>query len=89
MVGDELMKNGGEGEAAALDAIVVGAGFAGLYLLHRLRGMGFKVLVLEAWVKSGQRLIAFFSARLTGRKGARSVTVAELIDKACACGYRN
>lgn len=30
------------------DVIVVGAGFAGMYLLHRLRGMGFSVQVLEA-----------------------------------------
>jgi cation diffusion facilitator CzcD-associated flavoprotein CzcO len=31
-----------------LDAVIVGAGFAGMYMLHRLRGMGFKSLVLEA-----------------------------------------
>ena len=30
------------------DAVVVGAGFAGLYMLHRLRGLGFSVRVLEA-----------------------------------------
>ena len=30
-----------------LDAIVVGAGFAGLYALHRLRGMGLSVRVFE------------------------------------------
>ncbi len=30
------------------DAIIVGAGFAGMYLLHRMRGMGFKVRVVEA-----------------------------------------
>ena len=30
------------------DVIVVGAGFAGLYMLHRLRGLGFSVRVLEA-----------------------------------------
>ena len=30
------------------DAIVIGAGFAGLYTLHRLRGLVLKVLVLEA-----------------------------------------
>ncbi len=33
---------------AEFDAIVVGAGFAGLYALHRLRGLGMKVLVFEA-----------------------------------------
>ncbi len=30
------------------DAIIVGAGFAGLYALYRLRGMGLRVRVLEA-----------------------------------------
>ena len=32
----------------ARDVIVVGAGFAGLYLLHKLRGLGFSALALEA-----------------------------------------
>jgi cyclohexanone monooxygenase len=30
------------------DAVIVGAGFAGLYMLHRLRGVGLSALVLEA-----------------------------------------
>ena len=30
------------------DAVVVGAGFAGLYMLHRLRELGFTVQVFEA-----------------------------------------
>jgi cation diffusion facilitator CzcD-associated flavoprotein CzcO/acetyl esterase/lipase len=34
--------------APELDAIVVGAGFAGLYMLHRLRGIGLKAKVLES-----------------------------------------
>ena len=33
---------------ADLDAVIVGAGFAGLYMLHRLRGLGFTARVLEA-----------------------------------------
>ena len=33
---------------APLDAIVVGAGFAGLYMLHRLRGLGLRARVYEA-----------------------------------------
>jgi cyclohexanone monooxygenase len=33
---------------AAFDAVVVGAGFAGMYMLHRLRGLGFTVRVYEA-----------------------------------------
>jgi cyclohexanone monooxygenase len=35
-------------EEAAFDAVVVGAGFAGLYMLHRLRGLGLSVRVFEA-----------------------------------------
>jgi cyclohexanone monooxygenase len=31
-----------------LDAVIVGAGFAGMYLLHRLRGLGLAVRVYEA-----------------------------------------
>jgi cation diffusion facilitator CzcD-associated flavoprotein CzcO/acetyl esterase/lipase len=34
-------------EPEVLDAIVVGAGFSGLYALHRLRGLGLSVRVLE------------------------------------------
>ena len=37
--------NGGTEE---LDVIIVGAGFAGIYLLDRLRGMGMSVQVFEA-----------------------------------------
>ncbi|MCZ8133300.1 MAG: NAD(P)/FAD-dependent oxidoreductase [Steroidobacteraceae bacterium] len=31
-----------------LDAVVVGAGFSGMYMLHKLRGLGLKVRVIEA-----------------------------------------
>ena len=34
--------------ARDVDAVVVGAGFAGLYMLHRLRGLGLSALVYEA-----------------------------------------
>jgi cation diffusion facilitator CzcD-associated flavoprotein CzcO len=42
--------NGGrqDGYEDALDAVIVGAGFAGMYMLHRLRGLGFKARVFEA-----------------------------------------
>jgi cyclohexanone monooxygenase len=33
--------------AATFDVVVVGAGFAGMYMLHRLRGRGFSVRVYE------------------------------------------
>src|ERR1700738_3746007 len=38
----------GEGVPRRFDAVVVGAGFAGLYMLHRLRELGLTVRVLEA-----------------------------------------
>jgi cyclohexanone monooxygenase len=38
----------GAGQKAEYDAIVVGAGFAGLYMLHRLRNLGLSVRVFEA-----------------------------------------
>ncbi|MGX7874556.1 NAD(P)-binding protein [Mesorhizobium sp. ORM6] len=31
-----------------VDVVIVGAGFGGLYAIHRLRGMGLSVLALEA-----------------------------------------
>ena len=34
--------------AREFDAVVVGAGFAGLYMLHRLRGLGLSARVFEA-----------------------------------------
>ena len=37
----------GEGQAGDFDAVVIGAGAAGLYMLHRLRGLGFSVRVFE------------------------------------------
>ena len=35
-------------ETTRLDALIVGAGFAGLYMLHKLRGMGFAARAVEA-----------------------------------------
>src|ERR1700722_14040185 len=40
-------------ETEDLDDVIVGAGFAGLYLLDRLRGMGMSVQVLEAGAGPG------------------------------------
>ena len=45
-----LQSISGKGHAApaeSYDAVVVGAGFAGMYLLHRLRGLGLSVRVYE------------------------------------------
>ncbi len=41
------MDTGNRSTATFNDVVVVGAGFAGLYLLHRLRSQGFSVVVLE------------------------------------------
>jgi phytoene dehydrogenase-like protein len=35
-------------ENGTFDAVVVGAGFAGLYMLHRLRQLGFRARIYEA-----------------------------------------
>ncbi len=35
-------------DARAVDAVIVGAGFAGLFMLHRLRTLGLSALVIEA-----------------------------------------
>jgi cation diffusion facilitator CzcD-associated flavoprotein CzcO/acetyl esterase/lipase len=40
--------NGSTGAPAQVDVVVVGAGFAGLYLLHRLRRSGFSVQAFDA-----------------------------------------
>jgi cyclohexanone monooxygenase len=39
--------NGPAAGTAAYDVVVVGAGFAGMYMLHRLRGLGLSVRVYE------------------------------------------
>ena len=39
--------NAGAGLGGEFDAVVIGAGAAGLYALHRLRGLGFSVRVFE------------------------------------------
>ena len=48
----EARKNAGGERAAEIgahfDAVVVGAGFAGMYALHRLRGLGLSARVYEA-----------------------------------------
>jgi cyclohexanone monooxygenase len=41
-------KANGQAARPDFDAVIVGAGFAGLYMLHRLRAMGFRARVIEA-----------------------------------------
>jgi len=38
----------GPDAVASFDAVIVGAGFSGLYMLHRLRGLGLTARVIEA-----------------------------------------
>ena len=40
-------KTASDGATQQVDVAVVGAGFAGLYLLHRLRKAGFTTVVLD------------------------------------------
>jgi cyclohexanone monooxygenase len=49
MIADTTTQRGRPSEVGAVfDAVVVGAGFAGMYMLHRLRGLGFSARVFEA-----------------------------------------
>lgn len=48
MVGSNGAQPAADGVAREADVVVVGAGFSGLYLLHRLRAAGFSTVVLEA-----------------------------------------
>src|SRR5258708_9194657 len=41
-------KSRARADTGPIDAVIVGAGFAGLYMLHRLRGLGLSVRVYEA-----------------------------------------
>ncbi|CAK1357319.1 unnamed protein product [Cercospora beticola] len=45
--------NGVDQDVLELDAVIIGAGFAGVYLLHRLRQNGFKVKIIEAGSAAG------------------------------------
>ena len=47
MVADSTSTSASSGAAHEVDVAVVGAGFAGLYLLHRLRKAGFTAQVIE------------------------------------------
>jgi cyclohexanone monooxygenase len=44
----DVVAQSGPDAHETLDAVVVGAGFAGLYMLHRLRGLGLSACVFEA-----------------------------------------
>jgi len=47
-VGEPLSATDGPAQPTHVDAVIVGAGFAGLYMLHRLRGLGLSARVFEA-----------------------------------------
>ncbi|KUM26649.1 cyclohexanone monooxygenase [Mesorhizobium loti] len=44
----QALGNHADGEAVAYDVVIVGAGFAGMYMLHLARGLGLSAIVLEA-----------------------------------------
>jgi cyclohexanone monooxygenase len=41
------------GKSTSLDAVIIGAGISGMYMLHRLRGLGLKARVYEAGADVG------------------------------------
>jgi cyclohexanone monooxygenase len=49
----QTRRNGADGVPEVLDALIVGAGFSGLYLLYRLRQRGFEVRLFEAGADLG------------------------------------
>lgn len=44
-----VLTNGDHSTAEVLDMLIVGAGFAGVYLLHQLRERGFTVKIVEVY----------------------------------------
>ena len=44
----DVQESGTDAGGGVFDVVIVGAGFAGLYMLHRLRGLGLSALVFEA-----------------------------------------
>ena len=53
------------------DVIVIGAGFAGIYQLHKLRQLGFSVRILEAGADLGRDLALELLSR-SARRYARA-----------------
>ncbi len=49
----ETSSNASDSAPEMLDALIIGAGFSGLYLLHRLRQRGFRVRIFEAGAELG------------------------------------
>ena len=47
------------------DVVIVGAGFAGMYALHKLRELGFNAKVIEAGDGVGEDLQQFVMARIS------------------------
>ena len=52
-------------EEQAVDVVVVGAGFAGMYMLHRLRRSGMRAVVLEAFRASVGHDVSEYAAHIT------------------------
>ena len=66
------------------DVILVGAGFSGLYLLHRLRRMGFSVILFEAGKDLGG---TWYWNRYPGARVDSSATVYQFSDENLADGF--
>lgn len=48
MSGKDQIEKSSKSNSLNFDVVIVGAGFAGMYMLHRMRGMGLKAIVFEA-----------------------------------------
>ena len=66
------------------DVVLVGAGFSGLYLLHRLRRMGFSVILFEAGKDLGG---TWHWNRYPGARVDSSATVYQFSDENLADGF--
>jgi cation diffusion facilitator CzcD-associated flavoprotein CzcO len=72
--GQDGIHTNGDAPDRALDMVIVGAGFAGVYLLHQLRKAGFSAKIVEAGSDLGGIWYwsEFTSRSISGQERARS-----------------
>ena len=60
---------------SSVDVVVVGAGFSGMYLIHRLRRLGMSVVAFEAGDRRRRHMVLEPVSRRAGRRGEPVVLV--------------
>ena len=60
-------------QASTVDAVIVGAGFSGLYLLHRLRELGFTTRVFERGSGVGGMVLESIQVRAATSKACSTL----------------